>query len=150
MSWRFPRYEIRDQDVIDYHAWNENAIPFVEEATGMLNEHNFKYGGLNDLSKWADDVGYRLHHVKQEADPNSYNTNNPSAGVSDGVRDDDGRSKREAGAGPRLVRKGKVLSPRVFREAGYATRNPRYEVLGGRAVPDLEFVSDFYVRIDYI
>lgn len=90
MSWRFPRYEIRDQDVIDYHAWNENAIPFVEEATGMLNEHNFKYGGLNDLSKWADDVGYRLHHVKQEADPNSYNTNNPSAGVSDGVRDDDG------------------------------------------------------------
>ena len=91
MSWRFPRYKINDQDVIDYHAWNENAIPFVEEATGMLNEHNFKYGAFNDLSKWDDDVGYRLYHVKQEADPNSYKTGNdgPDGYNTSGVRNDD-------------------------------------------------------------
>ena len=83
MSWRFPRYKINDQDVIDYHAWNENAIPFVEEATGMLNEHNFKYGAFNDLSKWDEDAGYRLYHVKQEADPNT-------GTYTAGTRDDDG------------------------------------------------------------
>lgn len=93
MSWRFPRYRVNDQDVIDYHAWNENAIPFVEEATGMLNEHNFKYGGLNDLSKWADDVGYRLYHVKQEADPNGFNASafgTPGYANLGGQRNDDG------------------------------------------------------------
>ena len=100
MSWRFPRYKINDQDVIDYYAWNENALPFVEEATGMLNEHNFKYGAFNDLSKWDDDVGYRLHHVQQAADPNSYRIHDPGpptrGGVSNGVRDDDGDNDGDA------------------------------------------------------
>jgi hypothetical protein len=103
MSWRFPRYQIFDADVIDYHAWNENAIPFVEEATGMLNEHNFKYGAFNDLSKWDDDVGYRLHHVQQAADPNSYRA---GGSVSNGVRDDDGDGdglRDETGIPPNFV-----------------------------------------------
>lgn len=70
MSWRFPRYDLNDQDVIDYHAWNENALPFVDEASGKLNEHNFALNAFNAPASWADDVGFRLHHVDVEVDPN--------------------------------------------------------------------------------
>lgn len=72
MSWKFGPFTVSTRDVVDVDTINESLLSVIEEVTGELNEHNFAENAFDnsDRGKLAEDIGIRVHHVYQEADPN--------------------------------------------------------------------------------
>ena len=63
MAWRYPRYDIKSGYVLDIDPINENFLPYVEESSGALNEHNFDSDEPTlTRSQLAEDVAFTLHH----------------------------------------------------------------------------------------
>jgi len=71
MSWKFPARNIKNPEVISIDDVNENFREVVEEATGALNEHNWKAGAFPDRSQLADNAAIELHRVRVSANPNT-------------------------------------------------------------------------------
>ena len=63
MSWRFPKYPLNKAagGVHRVDDLNENLLPFAEEGSGKLNEHNWKNGAITSLTDLADDVAFQWH-----------------------------------------------------------------------------------------
>ncbi len=72
MSWKFGPFTVSTRDVVDVGTINESLLSVIEEVTGELNEHNFAENAFDnsDRGKLAEDIGFRVHHAYQEADPN--------------------------------------------------------------------------------
>ena len=63
MAWRYPRYDIKSGYVLDIDPINENFLPYIEESSGALNEHNFDSDEPTlTRSQLAEDVAFTLHH----------------------------------------------------------------------------------------
>lgn len=60
MSWRYKLYNIQPEQVVTIDPINDNFQPFVEEAAGGLNEHNFTAEAL-DRTHFADDAALVVH-----------------------------------------------------------------------------------------
>jgi hypothetical protein len=71
MGWRFPKHFIHDPQVIEMDDLNEDFRPFVEEASGALNEHNWKRDAFDGRAQLADDVAVVLHNEVVEANSNA-------------------------------------------------------------------------------
>jgi hypothetical protein len=41
MSWRYKMYSIQPEQVVTIDPINDNFVPFTDEFSGGLNEHNF-------------------------------------------------------------------------------------------------------------
>lgn len=71
MSWKFPARNIKNPEVISMDDINENFREVVEEATGALNEHNWKTAAFANRDQLADNAGIELHRVRISANPNT-------------------------------------------------------------------------------
>jgi len=78
MSWKFGPFTVSTRDVVSVDTINESFLSIIEEVTGELNEHNFAEDAFDGTTSGgqaradlAEDIGIRLHHTKQEADPNA-------------------------------------------------------------------------------
>ncbi len=71
MSWKFPARAIKNPEVVSMDDVNHNFREVVEEASGALNEHNWKTNAFPDRDQLADDAGIVLSRVVIEADPNT-------------------------------------------------------------------------------
>lgn len=60
MSWRYKLYNIRPEQVVTIDPINDNFVPFTDELSGGLNEHNFPSGTLT-REHLAEDAGFILH-----------------------------------------------------------------------------------------
>lgn len=72
MSWKYGPFTVSTREVVDVDTINESLLAIIEEVTGELNEHNFAedaFAGV-DRTILAEDIGLRLHHEFQEANPN--------------------------------------------------------------------------------
>ena len=70
MAWKFPKHNIKPSDVVEMDDVNENFREVVEEASGALNEHNWKAAAFPDREDLADDAAIVLRRVYREVDPN--------------------------------------------------------------------------------
>jgi len=72
MSWKFGPFTVSTRDVVDVDTINESLLSVIEEVTGELNEHNFAENAFDnsDRGKLAEDIGIRVHHAFQAANPN--------------------------------------------------------------------------------
>jgi len=70
MGWRFPKHLLTNPQVIEIDDVNEDFRAFVEEASGALNEHNWRRDAFNTREMLADDAAVVLHTTSVESDPN--------------------------------------------------------------------------------
>ena len=61
MSWRFPKYPVKNTQVIDLEDMNENFYGYAEELGGRLNEHNWKDGAIPATTSLAKDAAFVWH-----------------------------------------------------------------------------------------
>jgi hypothetical protein len=61
MSWRFPKYPVKNTQVVDLEDMNENFYGFAEEIGGRLNEHNWKEGAISATTHLAKDAAFVWH-----------------------------------------------------------------------------------------
>lgn len=61
MSWRFPKYPVKNTQVVDLEDMNENFYGFAEEIGGRLNEHNWKEGAISATTQIAKDAAFVWH-----------------------------------------------------------------------------------------
>jgi len=63
MAWRYPQYDVKSGYVLDIDPINENFLPYIEEASGALNEHNFDSDvATMTRSQLTEDAAFTLHH----------------------------------------------------------------------------------------
>jgi hypothetical protein len=61
MSWKFPKYPIKETQVVDLEDMNENFYSFAEEIGGRLNEHNWQEGAISSNTQVAKDAAFVWH-----------------------------------------------------------------------------------------
>ena len=61
MSWKFPKYPVKNTQVIDLEDMNENFLESVEEIGGRLNEHNWKEGAIAATTSLEKDAAFAWH-----------------------------------------------------------------------------------------
>ena len=81
MSWKYPKFPLKDTYVIDIDPINENFLSVVEETSSYLNEHNFKSWNSADLlfarADLPKDIGMRLIYSREEGtDPTNVDGTN--------------------------------------------------------------------------
>lgn len=69
MSWKYPKHNLENPNVVGMDDVNENFRAVVEEVSGELNEHNWKRRAFSERAMLADDAGIVLHKKVVEADP---------------------------------------------------------------------------------
>lgn len=60
MSWRYKLYNIRPEQVVTIDPINDNFVPFTDEFSSGLNEHNFPTGTIT-RDHLAENAGLILH-----------------------------------------------------------------------------------------
>lgn len=60
MSWRYKMYSIQPEQVVTIDPINDNFVPFTDEFSGGLNEHNFPTGTIT-RDHLAENAGFILH-----------------------------------------------------------------------------------------
>jgi hypothetical protein len=68
MTWRYPKWVIKDTQPLDLDDLNENFYAMTEDLYGQLNEHNFATSAF-DREDLADDVAVQLHQAAAYASP---------------------------------------------------------------------------------
>jgi len=81
MSWKYPKFPLKDTYVIDIDPINENFLSVVEETSSYLNEHNFKSWNSADLlfarAALPKDIGMRLIYSREQGtDPTNLDGTN--------------------------------------------------------------------------
>jgi len=71
MSWKFPARNISNPEVVSIDDVNQNFREVIEEASGALNEHNWKANSFGDRGMLANDAGIVVHRVAVEVNPNT-------------------------------------------------------------------------------
>lgn len=71
MSWRFPKYPVKNTQVVDLEDMNENFYSFAEELGGQLNEHNFQEGAISATTQVAKDAAFVWHQSGAAPTPNT-------------------------------------------------------------------------------
>jgi hypothetical protein len=61
MSWKFPKYPVKNTQVIDLEDVNANFREFADELAGQLNEHNWKEGAISATTSLEKDAAYCWH-----------------------------------------------------------------------------------------
>ena len=72
MSWKFPKYPVKNAQVIDLEDVNANFREFADELGGQLNEHNWKEGAISATTSLEKDAAYCWHSSgahSQQMDP---------------------------------------------------------------------------------
>jgi len=69
MSWKFPARAIKNPEVVAMDDINHNFREVVEEASGALNEHNWKTNAFPERGQLADDAGIVIHNSVVEVNP---------------------------------------------------------------------------------
>ena len=61
MSWRFPKYPVKNTQVVDLEDVNANFEEYAEELGGQLNEHNWKENAISATTSLEKDAAYCWH-----------------------------------------------------------------------------------------
>jgi len=81
MSHRFPRFRIHNSEAVDVDDFNRALLPFAEEATGKINEHNVASQATAGSPIQRTDVnqnaGYRWRHAQHINDGMTSTTGTP-------------------------------------------------------------------------
>lgn len=77
MAWRFPKWRELDGYPVDVNSLNENIEATLEEMDGSLNEHNWAYQAVTDLSDVAPDSIVQMKSKFVELDPSIGQGNPP-------------------------------------------------------------------------
>ena len=65
MSWKYPRWDIRNNYVVGTESLNDNFHAFIDEASGSINEHNIDTDSqLFQRGQLAEDAAFVLHYTK--------------------------------------------------------------------------------------
>ena len=56
MGWKYPKYSLQKEHVIDIAPINENFLSVVEETSGYLNEHNIRAYPVPDIGTPATPI----------------------------------------------------------------------------------------------
>jgi len=71
MSWKFPARAIKNPEVVAMDDINHNFREVVEEASGALNEHNWKTNAFPERGQLADDAGIVVKNSVVQVNPNT-------------------------------------------------------------------------------
>ncbi len=61
MSWKYPKYPVKNTQVVDLEDVNANFKEFADELGGQLNEHNWKEGAISSVNTIDKDAAYVWH-----------------------------------------------------------------------------------------
>jgi len=61
MSWKYPKYRVRNTQVVDLEDVNANFKEFADELGGQLNEHNWKENAIVATTSLEKDAAYAWH-----------------------------------------------------------------------------------------
>lgn len=61
MSWKFPKFPVKNTQVVDLEDMNANFEEFAEELGGQLNEHNWKEGAISSVTTIDKDAAFVWH-----------------------------------------------------------------------------------------
>tara|TARA_R100001082_G_scaffold98004_1_gene66088 strand:- start:15607 stop:16347 length:741 start_codon:yes stop_codon:yes gene_type:complete len=61
MSWRFPKYPVKNTQTVDLEDVNANFLEYAEELGGQLNEHNWKEGAIAATTSLEKDAAFAWH-----------------------------------------------------------------------------------------
>jgi len=68
VSWRFPRFRLRDGNALSTDDTNEAFLESADEMSGRLNEHNWADGAIPTQADVQQDAAFVWHQVGVAAD----------------------------------------------------------------------------------
>lgn len=68
MSWRFPRFRLRDGNALSTDDTNDSFLESADEMSGRLNEHNWASGAIPTQADVQQDAAFVWHQVAVAAD----------------------------------------------------------------------------------